>query len=76
MPIQKLTKILRLESEKLEDRAVFGGLGRYAATWAEEAARLMGSEATGWVEQIAQRLRAYASLPTPAARRQEQRQKS
>ena len=32
-PIEKLSKILNLEAEKYQDRAVFGGLARYADTW-------------------------------------------
>jgi ATP-dependent DNA helicase RecG len=67
-PVEKLTKILRLEAEKCQDRAVFGGLGRYADTWLEEAGATFGQEAAGWVQGVADRLRAYGSLPDAAAR--------
>ena len=45
-PIEKLTKILHLEAEKYQDRAVFGGLARYADTWLQEAKAVFGPEAT------------------------------
>jgi len=68
-PVEKLDKILRLEAERCQDRAVFGGLARYADTWLEEAKEAFGSEAAGWFEDVADRLRAYRSLPDTAARR-------
>jgi len=69
-PIEKLTKILRLEAEKYQDRAVFGGLARYTDTWLQEAEAAFGLEAAGWVQAVADRLRAYSSLPDPAARKE------
>nr|HID14106.1 ATP-dependent DNA helicase RecG [Anaerolineae bacterium] len=69
MPIKKLTKILRLEAEKHQDRAVIGGLARYADTWLREAGAAFGPEAAGWVQGVADRLRAYSNLPDPATRR-------
>ncbi|MEE9616916.1 MAG: ATP-dependent DNA helicase RecG [Anaerolineae bacterium] len=68
--IEKLTKILHLEAEKYQDRAVFGGLARYADTWLQEAKAVFGPEATEWIQTVADRLQAYSSLPDPAARQE------
>ena len=68
MPIEKLTKILNLEAEKYQDRAVFGGLACYADTWLQEAGPACGSEAGEWVQGVADRLRAYSTLPDGSAR--------
>ncbi|HIQ01699.1 MAG TPA: hypothetical protein EYH30_06170, partial [Anaerolineales bacterium] len=67
-PIEKLTKILDLEAEKHQDRAVFGGLARFADTWLREAGNAFGPEAVGWVRAVAGRLRAYSSLSDPQER--------
>ena len=69
-PIQKLTKILHLEAEKCQDRAVFGGLARYADTWLREAGAAFGPEAASWVQEVANRLRVYKGLPDVAARQE------
>jgi len=69
-PIEKLTKILRLEAEKCQDRAVFGGLARYANTWLQEASATCGPEAAEWVQEVADRLRVYSSLPDSAVRQE------
>jgi ATP-dependent DNA helicase RecG len=69
-PIQKLTKILRLEAEKCQDRAVFGGLARYADTWLQEAGAAFGPHAGSWVQEVADQLHAYSSLPDPVTRQQ------
>jgi len=69
-PIEKLTKILRLEAEKCQDRAVFGGLVRYADTWVKESQDLFGPDASRWAQEMTERLRAYSSLPDQAARQQ------
>ncbi len=69
-PIEKLTKILHLETEKYQDRAVFGGLARYTDTWLQEAKAAFGPEAADWVQAVADRLHAYSSLSDPAARRE------
>ena len=69
-PIKKLTKILQLEAEKYQDRAVFGGLARYADTWFQEAGAALGPEASGWVQEVADRLRAYRGLPDSVARQE------
>jgi len=67
-PVQKLTKILHLEAERYQDRAVFGGLARYADTWLQEAEATFGPEASDWFHEVDDRLRAYKSLPDVAAR--------
>lgn len=67
-PVERLTKILHLEKEKYQDRAVVGGLARYTDTWLQETRTIFGPEAVGWVQEVADHLRAYSSLPDPAAR--------
>ncbi len=69
MPINKLIKILKLEAEKCQDRAVFGGLARYADTWLQEAGDELGPEADEWVQEVTGRLRAYSDLADEGARR-------
>ncbi|MGD8245225.1 MAG: hypothetical protein PVI63_08535, partial [Anaerolineae bacterium] len=69
-PIQRLTKILRLEAEKHQDQAVVSGLASYAATWTREAEPAFGPQASDWVKEIAERLRTYSALPNTAARRE------
>ncbi|MBN1810816.1 MAG: ATP-dependent DNA helicase RecG [Anaerolineae bacterium] len=69
-PIEKLTNILRLEAEKYQDKAVWGGLARYADTWLQESQTAFGPNAADWVQEIAQRLRTYSDLPDAPARRQ------
>ncbi len=67
-PVEKLTNILRLEAEKYQDRAVFGGLARYADTWLQEAKAAFGPEAADWIQDVADRLRAYSGLSEPTLR--------
>jgi ATP-dependent DNA helicase RecG len=69
-PTEKLTNILQLEAEKYQDKAVWGGLARYADTWLQESQAAFGPDATAWVQKIAQRLRTYSDLPDAPARRQ------
>jgi ATP-dependent DNA helicase RecG len=69
-PVEKLTKILRLEAEKCQDRAVLGGLARYADTWSKETEDFFEPEATEWVREVTDRLHAYSSLPNHIARQQ------
>ncbi len=69
-PIEKLSKILDLEAEKHKDQAVVGGLASYADTWTQEAEPVFGSEASHWVQEIAERLRTYSDLPDAATRRE------
>lgn len=66
--VEKLTKILLLEAEKHQDRAVFGGLARYADTWSQETEGLFIPEAADWVKEVTHRLRAYSSLADSVAR--------
>jgi len=66
--IEKLIKILHLETEKYEDQAVVGGLASYADTWTQEARQTFGSGASEWIDEIAERLRTYSELPDASAR--------
>ncbi|MCS7281814.1 MAG: ATP-dependent DNA helicase RecG [Anaerolineae bacterium] len=63
--LETLKKILSLERTEhdFQDRAVIGGLARYAETWLQQASRAFGPEAMPWVEEIARRLREYSTLP-------------
>ena len=61
-PLDKLTKILQLEAEKHEDRAVFGGLAQYADVWHTEASEHFGAYAQRWILEIADRMRSYSRL--------------
>ncbi len=64
-PVDTLKNILLLEKKDHEcrDRAVIGGLARFADTWLREAGRTFGPEATAWVGEIARRLRDYSARP-------------
>jgi ATP-dependent DNA helicase RecG len=68
-PVTKLIKILHLEAEKHKDKAVVGGLASYADTWTQEAQHAFGPQASGWIDEIAERLRTYSDLPDGTARR-------
>ena len=68
LPVATLTKILELEAEKCQDRAVLGGLSRYADTWLEEAKESFPPQASDWIRGIADQLRAYSGLPDHDAR--------
>jgi ATP-dependent DNA helicase RecG len=62
----KLSKILKLEIESgLRDKAVIGGLGKFADFWEKEAAREAPAEQ---VTQIVALLRGYNALPDRPAR--------
>jgi hypothetical protein len=65
---EKMGKILHLEAEKYQDRAVLGGLACYADTWLREAGATFGPETGDWVQAVAGQLRAYSSLSNPVAR--------
>lgn len=69
-PLETLQKILRLEQEEYDfrDKAVGGGLARYAETWLKQASEAYGEEQRAWVLEVTDRLRAYSSLQ-PEARR-------
>jgi ATP-dependent DNA helicase RecG len=69
-PIEKLTNILRLEAERYQDKAVLGGLSRYADTWIREGKAAFGPDVNDWVEAVAERLRTYSNLPDTTARQQ------
>lgn len=68
-PLETLEKILSLEEGDyaFQDRAVAGGLMRYADTWRKQALELYGTEAQVWADDVAGRLKAYSALP-PAER--------
>ncbi|MCJ7738626.1 MAG: ATP-dependent DNA helicase RecG [Anaerolineae bacterium] len=61
-PLDKLKKILDLEAEKHEDRAVFGGLAHYAALGNAEASEHFGAYAQRWILEIGDRMRSYSHL--------------
>src|SRR5512139_3104842 len=69
MPIpsfDKLAKILKLEIEGgFRDKAVIGGLGKFADFWEKEATREAPAEQ---VAQIVAALRGYGTLPDRPAR--------
>ena len=69
-PIDRLIKILRLEAERHQDKAVVGGLASYADTWLQDAKPAFGPAASDWVQEIAERLRTYSDLPDTASRRE------
>ncbi len=61
--LEKLEKILQLESEQSHrDKAVIGGLARFAENWREQALREFDDEA--WVNEIAEQMRTYSQLAT------------
>lgn len=65
--IEKLDRILRLEQEQsFRDKAVIGGLARYADAWRDQAT----SESLGenWVEEIAEQLQNYSRLTSEVER--------
>jgi ATP-dependent DNA helicase RecG len=68
-PVEKLLKILRLEAEEgYRDRAVIGGLVRFAETWNHEAQAAFGPGAAAWVRAVGDSLHAYSQLPEPSER--------
>lgn len=69
-PLEILEKILNLEEKDYtyQDKAVAGGLARYADTWVKQALGAFGETARPWVEDIAARLRAYSSLQIESRR--------
>lgn len=68
-PLETLKKMLALEQKDyaFQDKAVAGGLARYADTWNRQAAGVFGDSV--WVEDVALRLRTYSALQ-PEARQQ------
>ncbi len=68
-PLETLQKILRLEEEyEFRDKAVGGGLARYADTWFKQANEAYGETGAGWVQNVADRLRAYSTLASETRR--------
>ena len=63
-PLEILSKILNLEAQdyNYQDKAVSGGLARYADTWHKQAAKALGETAITWVESITADLRTYSTL--------------
>ncbi|MBN2007690.1 MAG: ATP-dependent DNA helicase RecG [Anaerolineae bacterium] len=63
-PLEILSKILSLEEVDYgyQDKAVSGGLSRYADTWLKQATIAFGENANLWVQDVAQRLREYSAL--------------
>jgi ATP-dependent DNA helicase RecG len=73
-PLDTLKKMLTLEAKDYDyqDKAVAGGLARYAATWRKQAHKVYGAEHEAWIEDVAHRLEAYSTLQ-PEARREAMR---
>jgi ATP-dependent DNA helicase RecG len=68
--LDKLGKILALEEEQgFRDKAVIGGLARFADTWREQAVRELDDKA--WVMKIAEQMRRYSHGGTPEQRRED-----
>ncbi len=63
-PVETLEKILALEEAdyQFQDRAVAGGLSRYADTWNKQVLALFGSAAEAWIMGVTEQLRAYSTL--------------
>ncbi len=67
--VEKLKKILALEKEQgYRNRAVIGGIARYADTWEEEARKDVDDAA--WIKGIANLLRWYGQMGTASDRRE------
>ncbi len=71
-PVETLQKMLHLEESEyaFQDRAVAGGLARYADTWMKQATQLYGEAAQAWIAEIGSRMRAYSAAPSLEARRE------
>jgi ATP-dependent DNA helicase RecG len=63
-PLEILVKMIKLEEDdyNYQDKAVAGGLARYADTWKRQALQTFGEQASLWIEDVANRLIAYSSL--------------
>lgn len=67
LALDKLEKILKLEQEQgFRDKAVIGGLARFADAWRAQARSEMDDEA--WVAQIAEQMESYSQLTTQEER--------
>ena len=58
--IEKLQRILKLESQKFEDKAVTRGLGSFALAFVADAQR--NGLATDWSETVAESMRSYSAM--------------
>ncbi len=69
-PLEILEKILQLEENdySYQDKAVAGGLARYADTWIKQGHKFYDASAQTWIEDVAQRLRTYSELSIEARR--------
>jgi len=67
-PLEILDKMLDLEARDYayNDRAVAGGLSRYAVTWRRQARQAFGESAEAWIEEIGRLLDAYSGLAAEA----------
>jgi ATP-dependent DNA helicase RecG len=67
-PLNTLRKMLTLEEDDyhFQDKAVAGGLVRYAATWRRQAQQAFGAAREDWIEDIAEKMEAYSSLDSKA----------
>ncbi len=68
-PVETLKRMLNLEERdyNFQDKAVAGGLVRYAGTWQKQARSVYGEEATDWTEEVVQKIKAYSDT-SPAER--------
>lgn len=62
-PLDILNKMLDLEARdyRYQDRAVAGGLARYADTWRRQTGKLFGEASQEWVDGVAELLQAYSA---------------
>ncbi|MDH4137988.1 MAG: hypothetical protein OEW09_14915, partial [Anaerolineae bacterium] len=61
--LEKLEKILQLEREQgFRDKAVIGGLARFADAWQKQAQHETEDEA--WVVRVAEQMQTYSRLTT------------
>ncbi|MGD9099255.1 MAG: hypothetical protein PVF45_02165, partial [Anaerolineae bacterium] len=66
--LDKLLKILQLEQEQgHRDKAVIGGLARFANNWRQQALR--ETDDTAWVDLVAEHMQAYSQWTTRGERR-------
>ena len=66
--LDKLSKILQLEQEQgHRDKAVIGGLARFAGNWRQQALREIDNVA--WVDYIAEHMQVYSQWGTRIERR-------
>ncbi|MDF1513940.1 MAG: ATP-dependent DNA helicase RecG, partial [Anaerolineae bacterium] len=66
--LETLLKMLALEEQdyQYQDRAVSGGLARYAETWRRQAQDAYGSAAEIWINDVVRRLETYSTLDPEA----------